>query len=144
MKKRTCQETQSRGREMTVWKTVKEKRFSLSQTHFPLHWVAVQLCTHHTPLLANYLTKQRSTTDPRRPVSTETSESQPGESALVWGFLKVLLSSEPQHQACQVALPKRNLEMEDSTEGRRFKKQMGEACMCKTAGHVDTWRHRQN
>lgn len=31
----------------------------MSQAHFPLHWVAVQLCTHHTPPLANYLTKKR-------------------------------------------------------------------------------------
>lgn len=92
---------------------------------FPLHRVAVQLCTRHTPPLANYLTKQV----PHSPgglLALRHQKANLANKLPFLGVLKALLSSQPQHQACQVALPKRNLEKDDSTEGRH-KKQMVEA-----------------
>lgn len=113
-----CQETLSTCREKRVWGTVKKKKNPFSPTNFRLLWVAVH--TIHLLWLTTW--QNRSTTEPRRPVSGETSKSQPGES---------LFSSESRHRACQVALPKRNLENEKSVQEGRHGKQMAEAaCVC--------------
>lgn len=82
-----CQEDK---KEVTKWQqeTVKKKKKnSFSQWWVSIEWL-LSPAHNHTPPLTNYLTKQRSTKEPRWPVSAKTSKSHPGESALVWGAWK--------------------------------------------------------
>ena len=109
VERRKCQETQSRGSKMTGWETVKEKNILFLTNPFPRHWVAVQLCTRHTPFLANYLTKQRSTTAPRRPDSSPNIKRQtwwigsclrgPESSAFLWAAAPGLSSGTAKENA---------------------------------------------
>ncbi len=121
---------------MTGWKTVKEKKKSFSRSHFPLHWVAVQLCTHLTPLPANYLTKQRSSThNPGALLALGLQKANIVNQLLSersWKLRSPLSrSTRPVKWHCQ----RETSNSRASLRGRRHKKQMVEAvCVCVCVG----------